>query len=73
MLGERLLAAGPTAGVDLDELEQVRRQLVAHEREHDRLGPGHLRAELELAIEADIHVLCVAYLRLQAAADAART
>ena len=62
---ETMLALAEFVGVDLLELEQIRRRLVAHEHELGHLGlqPAR-RRELRMVIEQDIDDLAVAYKRL---------
>ena len=64
---ERMLAAAPTVGIDLHEIELVRRRLSVHEIEHWRTRPSPRRVELEAAIAADIDWLCKKFVLLKVA------
>ena len=65
---ERMLDLAPSFGIDLYDLELVRRRLVDHEAEHERSSGPSKRRGLEKLIEADIEILASAYKKLEAAA-----
>jgi|HubBroStandDraft_1064217.scaffolds.fasta_scaffold02693_4 hypothetical protein len=66
---ERLLAAADRAGVNLAEMENVRRRLVGREHERWTTPACPRRTELERLIFEDIETLCRDYLKLHAAAN----
>jgi hypothetical protein len=64
---EALLNAAPRAGVDLDDLERIRRRLVAHEREYDRTRVPARRGEIVKLMDREIEILAGAYKKLEVA------
>jgi len=66
---EAMLNMASHAGIDLDDLERVRRRLVRHEHEYDRSAEPLKRREVVRLIEADIEILAAGYKKLAAALD----
>ncbi len=63
---EHMLDRAAAVGVDLLEVETVRRRLTATERECWTTPPSERRSELEGVIQADIAWLCEVFVKLQA-------
>jgi len=65
---ERMLAAAPSVGFDLYDLELVRRLLAVHEAEYTRTAKPSKRRELVRLMDEEIGTLASAYKKLEAAA-----
>jgi len=61
----RLLAAAPSVGVDLFDLERVRRRLVDHEAEYERTPEPLRRRKLVQLMDEEIGTLALAYKKLE--------
>jgi hypothetical protein len=66
---ERLLDAADLIGVDLFDLELVRRRLVAHEAERERTWPSRRRRELDELVAQELETLCEGFVKLKRAVD----
>jgi hypothetical protein len=66
---EKMLVAAPSVGIDLFDLECVRRRLAENETELLRTGSSRRRTTLESLIEADIEILITGYKKLEAAVE----
>ncbi len=62
-----MLNVAPRAGVDLREMNEVRRQLACHEREYDRTRSARQRVRVVWLMAEEIGVLAIAYKKLEAA------
>jgi hypothetical protein len=62
-----MLAVAPFAGVDLDDLERLRRRLAFHDAEYDRKGGPSRRAELVRLMDEEMGKLASAYKKLELA------
>jgi hypothetical protein len=65
---ERMLAAAPIVGIDLYDLELVRRRLARHEANYNHTSRPSKRQELVRLMDEEIGTLASAYKKLEAAA-----
>lgn len=70
---EKMFAAVPPVGIDLLDLELIRRRLAANETELLRTASSRRRTTLEKLVETDIEILIEGYKKLEAAVEHSRT